>query len=99
MPEINPGSAAGNQSSKAYWLDELKNTKELLFEYNKAILALTTGGHQSYELDTGQTRQRVTRMDLSNLNEIRETLLSQIHDLEIKCGVNGHGTVISRPGW
>jgi hypothetical protein len=99
MPEINPGSEAGNQSSLAYWCDELKNTKELLYEYNKAILALTTGGHQSYELDTGQTRQRVTRMDLSNLNEIRESLLSQIHDLEIKCGVNGHGVSIVRPAF
>lgn len=96
---IDPTNPIVDESSSQYWKDELINTRILLSEINKAIKALSTGTHASYEIDSGQSRQRVTRLDLEKLREQREDLLSQIHDLEIKCGVNGHGTIISQPGW
>ena len=96
---IDPTNPIVDESSSDYWKDELINTRILLSEINKAIQALTLGTHQSYELDSGQTRQRVTRIDLEKLQTMREDLLSQIHDLEIKCGVNGHGATIVRPAF
>jgi len=96
---IDPTNPIVDETSYQYWKDELINTRILLNNVDLAINALTVGNHASYQLDSGQTSQRVTRLDLDSLYKIREDLLSQIHDLEIKCGVNGHGVVIARPGW
>lgn len=68
-------------SDDAAFLDaRIARTEEMIVAYEDAILALA-GGAQSYTLDTGQTRQTVTRaqlMDLratlSNLENRRETL-------------------------
>jgi hypothetical protein len=52
------------------WLDaRIARTKELIVAIEDAIEAVG-GGMQSYTLDTGQTRQSVTKADLSSL-EIR----------------------------
>lgn len=99
MPEINPGSEAGNQDSLEYWCDELKNTKDLLFELNKAISALTTGGHESYSLSTGQSDQKVKRLDLGMLREWRNDLIYQIRELEMKCGKGTPAVKQVRPAW
>lgn len=99
MSIIDPDNEIISESSSDYWNNELINTRILLNEINKAILSLSLGTHQSYELDTGQSRQRVTRIDLDRLKSSREDLLSQIHDLEIKLNINGHGSIIARPCW
>lgn len=100
MPNIDPTSPANSQTSCEYWQDELKNARILLYEINKAIQALTTGGHQSYQLDTGQSSQRVTRMDLSALMEQRKALIGQIADLELHpCNSDGSNVKNVRPYW
>ncbi len=99
MAIIDPNSPALVDTSKKYWLDELANAKILLLEINKALQALISGGHQSYELDTGQSRQRVTRLEISKLQQWRSDLLCEIRDLEIACGVGESAVKIIRPGW
>lgn len=96
---IDPTNPIVTESSCDYWQDELINTRILLSEINKAIQALTIGNHSRYELDSGQTRQTVSRLDLDKLTTQRNDLLSQIDDLEKKCGINGRGTIIARPYW
>lgn len=82
------------ENSRKFWLDELQNSRRLLFEIEKAILyftqeALKNGGVQEYTIDTGQDRQTVKRSDLSSLYQQREQLLNSISILESKTKANG----------
>jgi hypothetical protein len=69
-----------------YWKDELKNSRILLFELDKAINALTKREIKSYTIDTGQDHLTVQRNDLPQLYMQRQALIKQIQELEIKTG-------------
>lgn len=47
-----------------------------------AIDAMISGGHQSYELDTGQGKQRVSRLDLDKLRKQRDYWIALANDTE-----------------
>jgi hypothetical protein len=71
--------------------------KAQIAAYNAAILAVTVGGISSYELETGQTRQKVTRQDVGRLQSAIDTLLNQLTTLEARlCGSGGVHYV---PSW
>jgi len=54
------------------WLEErIAATANLIEQYEAAILALSSGAVLSYTIDTGQTRQTVTKQQL---NIVRATL-------------------------
>lgn len=78
------------------WLDtRIARTKELIVVYEDAIEKLTTG-HQSYTLDTGQTRQTVERGDLGKLNEVLSSLENRLATLSARRhGASHH----AKPGW
>jgi len=71
-------------------------TKLAIVAYEDAITALGTSNTQSYELDTGQDRQRVTRADLKDLNNVVDSLYNRCATLEAR--LNG-GSVSVSPGW
>jgi len=87
MPLIDDDHAAVTESIEDMWNNELINSRILLAAINTAIYTITTANHQSYELDTGQTKQRVTRADLPSLYQQREKLISIIRSLEISLGL------------
>ncbi|MDD5353063.1 MAG: hypothetical protein PHS93_07890 [Candidatus Omnitrophica bacterium] len=87
MPLIDDDHAAVTETIEDMWNNELINSCILLSALNSAIYAITNTNIQSYELDTGQTKQRVTRADLQALIKQRETLLDSICRLEISLGV------------
>ena len=60
-----------------------------------AIDAISAGA-QSYQLDTGQTRQLVTKAQLSQLKNMLSSLENRLSMLDAK--LCGRG-VISRPGF
>lgn len=100
MAIINDPDNISSQTSCEYWQDELINTRILLNAINKAIQALTIGNHQRYELDTGQSRQTVTRIDLNNLQLQRKELIGQIADLELhQCNTDGSNVKQVRCYW
>ena len=101
MAKLPDPDGVGDQLSCNFWEDQLFNLKVLLNATQKAVNALTIGNHQSYELDTGQNRQRVTRLDLDRLNSNIDDYMQRISDLELKLGVGcgGSGSVIVVPGW
>lgn len=78
------------------WLDErIAKTKTLIVAYEDAILALASGA-QTYQLDTGQTRQMVVRANLAHLQSVHSSLLTQLASYEARrYGV----AVIARPGF
>lgn len=75
---------------------ELVLLKEDLALVRVAIRAIL-GGAQSYSLDTSQTRQSVTKADLSSLRLMRDQLRSEVMALESQR--DGGGTFVGRPGW
>ena len=76
---------------------QIDATKAQITAYNAAVLALATGGVQSYTLDTGQTRQTVTKLDLDQLNKVLNSLMNTCATLEAR--LNGSGTSIARGAW
>lgn len=71
-------------------------TKLQIVAYEDAALALA-GGVQSYTLDTGQSRQTVTKLDLDAIQKTIESLYNRCATLEAR--LNGSGTVTARPAW
>jgi hypothetical protein len=82
-------------SDPQFWQDQITAVKTLITAYNAAILALTVGGVQSYILDTGQSRQSVTKFDLKEMNTALDSLLNRLATLEARLG--GCGVVIMSP--
>jgi len=72
-------------------------TKAQIIAYEDAATALASGGVQSYTLDTGQSRQTVTRLDLDNLQKTIGSLYNRLATLEAR--LNGSGTITARPAW
>jgi hypothetical protein len=59
-----------SSASDRAWLEaRLAKTEELIVAYEDAILALSTGA-QMYSLDTGQSRQTVSKSQLSQLRDV-----------------------------
>lgn len=71
--------------------------KAQVVAYEAAIDALVAGGVQSYSLDTGQSKQTVTRVDLARLHAAVDSLLNRIATLQAR--LNGSGVLIGRPGF
>jgi len=90
-------------TDEATWNDEQITAVEAQIRAtNSAILALVAGA-QSYMLDTGQTRQTVTKANLTELRNNRKELLSErqqlIAAIAQQTGASTGAQVIARPGW
>lgn len=72
-------------------------TKTSIVAYEEAELALATGAIQEYMIDTGQTRQRVTKLNLKDLTAAIDALYNRCTMLEVR--LNGTGVIIGKPGW
>ena len=79
-----------------FYQARLTKTEEQLAAVDAAIL-LVVGGAQSYSLDSGQTRQMVTRASLGQLQTMKVHLENSVQDLLQK--LNGDGAIVIQPGW
>lgn len=70
-------------------------TKLQIVAYENASLALASGV-QSYKLDTGQSNQWVTKLDLADLEKTIDSLYNRCATLSAR--LNG-GTVLVKPLW
>lgn len=70
--------------------------KALLLVYDAALNAISTGGAQSYTMDTGQTKQTVTKIDIGRLNDMISSLENRIATLEAR--LHGGSTLVV-PCW
>lgn len=71
-------------------------TKAQIVAYEDAALALGNANVQSYTLDTGQSRQTVTRADLSAIQKTIDSLYNRCATLEAR--LNG-SAAIGTPAW
>lgn len=75
----------------------IAKTKTVIEAYEDAILALGQGGAQSYTLDTGQTRQTVTKLDLAALNRTLDSLYNRLGIFQAR--LSGGNTIIASNPW
>lgn len=81
---------------RTFWEARLAAKKAALAAYDLAITALA-GGAQSYSLDTGQTRQVVTKANLTEMRNVMRILETDISTLNQR--LCGSGRFQVRPGW
>jgi len=80
------------------WLDQrIQKTRRLIENYEEAIEQLALG-EQSYTIDTGQSRQTVTRAQLPSLSQTLSMLENRLATLCARRG-GGGSVVIGRPGF
>ena len=77
--------------------ERIDATKKQIVAFEDAISALASGAIQSYTLDTGQSRQTVTKVNLTELRKAVDSLYNRCATLEARR--NGSGTVTQGPGW
>ena len=77
--------------ASAFWQARLTAVEAQIVAVEGAIDVLTAGTVQSYELDTGQSRQRVTKFDLPKLNGMLDSLLNRYATLQARCSGTGVG--------
>lgn len=80
----------------AFIQSRIDATKLQIVAYENAALALGTGGVQSYKLDTGQSIQNVTKLDLGMIQRTIDSLYNRCTMLETR--LNG-SAVIGVPLW
>lgn len=71
--------------------------KVKLTEMITASTGLVTGAIQSYELETGQTRQKVTKANIATLEAAISSLMNTLTTLEAR--LRGCGAVHVIPSW
>lgn len=99
MSLLDETHSSYTQTSKEYYEDELKNSRVLLFKINEAISTISSGSHQEYTLDTGQSRQTVKRIDLPALIDRRDKLIGHIRQLELYLREGRPNVKQVRPDW
>jgi hypothetical protein len=92
---VSDTDAFDDADDEAWTRSRIVATKALIVAYEAAILALSTGA-QSYQLDTGQTRQLVTKAHLGSLELTLKRLESRLSTLQQKLG---KARFYVRPGW
>lgn len=81
----------------AFWQARLDKTVVLIGIYEDAIDAIGIGGAVSYTLDTGQSKQTVTKFDLVKLNETLDSLNNRYATIQAR--LNGCGVTINGPAF
>ncbi len=77
--------------------ERITKTKEQIVALEDAAAGIMSGAIVSYTLDTGQSRQTVTKANVNQINTAIDSLYNRLATLEARC--NGGGTVIGRPAW
>ena len=77
--------------------ERIAATKALIVVYEDALTALVTNGVQRYALDTGQSRQDVTKLDVPKLNAQLDGLYNRLATQQAR--LNGSGVTIVGPAF
>ncbi len=81
----------------AFELARIAKVELLIVIYEDALAALATGNIQTYKLDTGQSVQSVTRLNLTELENALARAENRLATLNARC--TGAGTIHGVPAW
>lgn len=82
---------------RSFIQERIDATKAQIVAYEDAMLALASGQIQTYTLDTGQSRQTVTKLNLTELRNVIDSLYNRCAMLEAR--LTGGNTVTVGPAW
>lgn len=82
-------------NDRQWILDRINATRGLIVKYEEAIDAFALGA-QTYSLDTGQSRQTVTRSQLGSVQLTLSRLESRLSTYEMRLGC---ARLYARPAW
>lgn len=83
--------------NRDFVVERIAATEALIISYEDAITALgANGAIQSYTLDTGQSRQVVTRSDIPALNTMIDKLYNRLATLNARLSGS---SIQARPHW
>lgn len=83
--------------SKNFIQSRVSFYENLIAIYENAMLALSNPDVEEYMIDTGQTKQRVKR---ANINDVQKTLDNIYNQYSMWCNrLNSGGTTIVVPEW
>jgi hypothetical protein len=68
--------------SSTFWSEQKTLIETQLSQVRSAISALLTGGVESYQIDDGQSRQSVTKLDIANLQKLEAHYLGQLKAID-----------------
>ena len=68
--------------SSTFWSEQKTLIETQLTQVRSAISALLTGGVESYQIDDGQSRQSVTKLDIANLQNLETHYLGQLKAID-----------------
>jgi len=80
----------------AYLQARITATETAIAAYEEAILQIGTKGVESYILDTGQSRQSVTKINLSTMQKVLDSLYNRLAVLQAR--LNGANVMVT-PAW
>jgi hypothetical protein len=69
-------------TSSTFWSEQKTQIEMQLSQVRSAISALLTGGVESYQIDDGQSRQSVTKLDIANLQKLEAHYLGQLKAID-----------------
>jgi hypothetical protein len=69
-------------TSSTFWSEQKTLIETQLSQVRSAISALLTGGVESYQIDDGQSRQSVTKLDIDNLQKLETHYLGQLKAID-----------------
>ena len=82
--------------NREFLQERITATQAQIIAYEAATEALALGGVQAYWLDTGQSSQKVTKLDLQWISDALNSAYNRCATLEAR--LNG-ATVTGRPAW
>jgi len=91
------GGGALSCTDYRFLTDRITATEALIVAYEDAVAGLVSGAIHQYSIDTGQSRQSVTKTDVNILNRAIEGLYNRRATLIARR--DGCGTVTTRPSW
>ena len=77
--------------------ERIAATRALIIAWETALANLALGNIQMYSMDTGQTKNTVTKLNLATLNAGLDGLYNRCATLEARA--TGSGVVIVRPAF
>ncbi len=69
-------------TSSTFWSEQRTLIEQQLVQVRNAVSALLVGGVESYQIDDGQSRQSVTKLDIANLHKLEAHYLSQLKAID-----------------
>lgn len=80
-----------------YLTERIEKTKLQIEALEDAVIAISTDAIESYTLDTGQSRQSVTKSNIDVLNKVLDSLYNRLTIFQNR--LNSTGSIIGVPRW